>query len=206
MKQRDRLSRLVLAHLGRMKGGLLLAILCTLSVVALELLAPWPLKILFDHILLERPLTPAFTLLDTLLAQGAVTALAILALLIVLIALSKAAFLYFQVFLTSRIGYQLVFELRRELFQHLQELSLSYHNRARAGELLNRVTSDTRNLRDTFTESALAFGTHLLTIIGMFVVMFLLNWQLALSAAVTFPLGRLILIFFYSRIKITIKK
>ncbi len=206
MKQRDRLSRLVLAHLGRMKGGLLLAILCTLSVVALELLAPWPLKILFDHILLEKPLTPAFTLLGTLLAQGAVTALAILALLIVLIALSKAAFLYFQVFLTSRIGYQLVFELRRELFQHLQELSLSYHNRARAGELLNRVTSDTRNLRDTFTESALAFGTHLLTIIGMFVVMFLLNWQLALIAAVTFPLLLLILIFFYSRIKITIKK
>ncbi len=206
MKQRDRLSRLVLEHLGRMKGGLLLAILCTLSVVALELLAPWPLKILFDYILLEKPLTPALTFLDSLLAQGTVTALALLALLIVLIALGKAAFLYFQVFLTSRIGFQLVFELRRELFQHLQGLSLSYHNRARAGELLNRVTSDTRNLRDTFTESALAFGTHLLTITGMFVVMFILNWRLALIAAVTFPLLLVVLVFFYGRIKVTIKK
>lgn len=206
MKKRDRLTRLVVEHLGRMKGGLVLAIVCTLGVVLLELAAPWPIKVLFDHILLEKPLSPGLSFLDGLLEHGTVTALAILALLIVLIALGKAACLYFQVFQTSRIGYQLVFELRRELFQHLQGLSLSYHNRARAGELLNRITGDTHNLRDTFTESALAFGTHLLTIIGMFVVMFLLNWQLALIAAVTFPLLLLILIFFYSRIKVTIKK
>ncbi len=206
MKKRDRLTRLVVEHLGRMKGGLVLAIVCTLGVVLLELAAPWPIKVMFDHILLEKPLSPGLSFLDGLLEHGTVTALAILALLIVLIALGKAACLYFQVFQTSRIGYQLVFELRRELFQHLQGLSLSYHNRARAGELLNRITGDTHNLRDTFTESALAFGTHLLTIIGMFVVMFLLNWQLALIAAVTFPLLLLILIFFYSRIKVTIKK
>lgn len=189
-----------------MKGGLALAAVCTLGVVALDLLAPWPLKILFDHILLEKPLGSALSFLDGVLARGPLVALATLAAMIVLIALGKAAFLYFQVFQTSRIGYQLVFELRRELFQHLQGLSLSYHNRARAGDLLNRITSDTHNLRDTFTESALAFGTHLLTIVGMLVVMFALNWRLALIAAVTFPLLLVVLILFYARVKATMKK
>ncbi len=206
MKKRDRLTRIVVGHLGSMKGALITAVICTLGVVLLELVAPWPIKVLFDHILLQKPLSPGLSFLDSLLEHKTVTVVAILALLIVLIALSKAACLYFQVFQTSRIGFQLVFELRRELFQHLQVLSLSYHNRTRAGELLNRVTGDTRNLRDTFTESALAFGTHLLTIVGMLVVMFLLNWQLALIAAVTFPLLLLVLTVFYSRIKIIVKK
>ena len=206
MKKRNPLTRVVLAHLGRMKGGLALAVVCTLAVVGLELLAPWPLKVLFDYILLEKPLSPSLSFLDGLLARGTLTALAVLAAVIVLIALGKAAFLYFQVFQTSRIGYQLVFELRRELFQHLQSLSLSYHSRARAGELLNRITTDTHNLRDTFTESALAFGTHLLTIVGMLVVMFILNWRLALIAAVTFPLLLVVLMLFYARVKATVKK
>lgn len=206
MEKRNPLKRVVLAHLGRMKGGLALAVLCTLGVVGLELLAPWPLKVLFDHILLEKPLSSALAFLDGVLARGTFIALATLAAAIVLIALGKAACLYFQVFQTSRIGYQLVFELRRELFQHLQSLSLSYHNRARAGELLNRITTDTHNLRDTFTESALAFGTHLLIIMGMFVVMFILNWRLTLIAAVTFPLLLVVLMLFYARVKATVKK
>ena len=206
MEKRNPLKRVVLAHLGRMKGGLALAVLCTLGVVGLELLAPWPLKVLFDHILLEKPLSPGLAFLDGVLARGTLIALATLAAAIVLIALGKAACLYFQVFQTSRIGYRLVFELRRELFQHLQSLSLSYHNRARAGELLNRITTDTHNLRDTFSESALAFGTHLLIIVGMFVVMFILNWRLTLIAAVTFPLLLVVLMLFYARVKATVKK
>lgn len=206
MKKRNPLKRVVLAYLGRMKGGLALAVLCTLGVVGLELLAPWPLKVLFDHVLLDKPVSSALTFLNDVLAHGTLTAVTTLAVLIVLIALGKAACLYFQVFQTSRIGYRLVFELRRELFQHLQSLSLSYHNRARAGELLNRLTTDTHNLRDTFTESALAFGTQLLIIVGMFVVMFMLNWRLTLIAAVTFPLLLVVLTLFYARVKATLKK
>lgn len=205
MKKRERLTRMVVGHLSRMKGRLTLAVTCTLGVVLLELAAPWPIKVLFDHVLLKKPLTPGLSFLESLLGYGTVTVIAILALFIILIALSKATCSYFQLFQTSRIGYQLVFELRRKLFQHLQVLSLSYQNRTRAGELLNRITGDTKNLRDTFTESALAFGTHLLTIVGMLVVMFMLNWQLALIAAVTFPLLLLFLTIFYRRIKIIAK-
>lgn len=206
MKKHDPLKRVVLAHLGRMKGRLTLAVLCTLGVVALELLAPWPLKVLFDYVLLEKPLTSSLAFLDGVLMQGTLTAVTMLAALIVLIALGKAACLYFQVFQTSHIGYQLVFELRRELFQHLQSLSLSYHNRVRGGELLTRITSDTHNLRDTFSESALAFGTQLLIIVGMFVVMFILNWRLALIGAVTFSLLVVVLTLFYARVTTTLKK
>jgi ATP-binding cassette subfamily B protein/subfamily B ATP-binding cassette protein MsbA len=187
-RSRDRLTRTILGHLHSMRGRLGLAALCMLGFALMEMIAPWPIKIVIDNVLLQKPLTTGLAPLGPLLAQGAVVALVVIAISIVVITLSKAAFAYFQMYLTSRIGHQLVFALRRELFQHLQSLSLSYHNRTHSGELLTRITGDTQKLNNTFTDLALTFGAHTLTVIGMFVVMFLLNWRLALIAAATIPL------------------
>lgn len=188
IKSQDRLTRMVAGHLHSMRGRLALAALCMIGFAVMEMISPWPIKIIVDNVLLQKPLSTGTTALAPLLEQGAVFALVAVALCIVAIALGKAAFAYLQVYLTSRIGHLLVFALRRELFQHLQSLSLSYYNRTRSGELLTRITGDTQKLNSTFTELLLTFGAHTLTVIGMFVVMFLLNWRLALIAAATFPL------------------
>ncbi|MFN0313734.1 MAG: ABC transporter ATP-binding protein [Burkholderiales bacterium] len=187
-RSQDRLTRTILGHLKSMRGRLALAALCMVGFAAMEMIAPWPMKIIIDYVLLQKPLAAGLAPLGPLLAQGAVFALVVIAVSIVAIALTKAAFAYLQVYLTSHIGHRLVFALRRELFQHLQSLSLSYHNRTRSGELLTRMTGDTQKLNSTFTELVLTFGAHTLTVVGMFVVMMLLNWRLALIAAATFPL------------------
>jgi ATP-binding cassette subfamily B protein/subfamily B ATP-binding cassette protein MsbA len=205
-KTANRFQRIVTAHLRQMRGGLCLAVLCALGYTLAELLAPWPLKIIFDHILLEKPLPPSLAGLSGLLQSGKGLAIAVISLGILLIAAFKGAFAYAQLYLTSRIGYQMVYTLRRELFAHLQRLSLSFHNRARSGELLTKVTSDTNTLKDVFSESALSFASQLLTLVGMFTVLFLLNWRLSLIVTTTFPLLCYTIFAIYRRIKASARK
>ncbi|MEK7831979.1 MAG: ABC transporter transmembrane domain-containing protein, partial [Acidobacteriota bacterium] len=135
-KPTNRFQRMVLAHLSEVKGRLSLAAFCMLGYIAAELLAPWPLKIIFDHILLDQPLPASLGALGGVLQSGKSYAVVVISIGILLIAGFKGAFSYGQLYLTSLVGYRMVYTLRRELFAHLQRLSLSYHNRARSGELL----------------------------------------------------------------------
>src|SRR5262245_3332142 len=134
----NRFQRIVKAHLSRVKCGLCLAALCALGYTLAELLAPWPLKIIFDHVLLEKPLPPSLAILNGALQSGKSSAIVTISFGILLIAAFRAAFAYTQLYLTSRIGHQMVYTLRRELFAHMQRLSLSFYNRGRSGDLLDR--------------------------------------------------------------------
>jgi ATP-binding cassette subfamily B protein/subfamily B ATP-binding cassette protein MsbA len=188
-------------HLGEVKGSLVISALCMIGFTLTELVSPWPLKIIFDHILLDQSLPPSLSWLDGLITSGKTVAVVVLSLSILLFAGFRGMFAYFQTFITSRIGYEMVYRLRRELFSHLQQLSLSYHARARTGELLTKVVGDTTALKDVFAESALNFGSHLLTVVGMFIVMFALNWKLSLVALASFPVLCYSLFFIYGRVK-----
>lgn len=171
-----------------------------------ELVSPWPLKIIFDHILLDKRLPASLGWLEGLLSHGKVSAVVVLSLVIVLIAGFRGAFGYLHTFITSRVGYQMVYRLRLELFAHLQQLSLSFHARTRTGELLTKVVSDTSALKDVFAESALNFASHLLTVAGMFCVMFAINWRLGLVALASFPAVCYALFTVYRRIKASARR
>ncbi len=194
------------AHLREVRRSLAMAAACILGLTLMELLAPWPLKIIFDYILLDKPLPASLGWLGGIMAQGKSFAVVVVSLAIVALAGGRSLFDYFQHYQTSRIGHQLVHILRRELFSHLQRLSLYFHNRARSGELLNRVTTETEVLKDTFAESVMAAASHLLTVAGMFAIMFLLNWKLSLVVLATFPALFYSLAYIYRRLKITARK
>lgn len=178
---------LVRRELAADKGPLALAVACTAAMAAADLLRPWPLKIVLDHVLLERPVPSWLGPLDWLLAWGQGPALVVCASAIFAIAALTGVFAYYQVHFTTAIGNRLVHELRRQLFAHLQRLSLAFHARTTSGELLTTVASDTAALRDTFTESLLTAGLHVVTVVGVFAVMFALNWRLTLVVAATVP-------------------
>lgn len=194
---------MVFVHLRQMKGRLFLAALCMFGYIAAELLAPWPLKIIFDHILLNQPLPASLSALGGILQSGKGYAVVVISVGILLIAGLKGAFSYGQLCLTSLVGYRMVYTLRRELFAHLQQLSLSYHNRAKSGELLTKITSDTNTLKDVFSESALNLAAQVLTIVGMFAVLFALNWRLSLIVLVTFPALCYTIFAIYRRLKLS---
>ena len=183
----SRFRQIVAGCLRGMRRELVLGVACMLGTTAMTLAAPWPLKVAFDHVLLAQPLPASMAALEGLLRRSDVAALAVLSAALVAIALATAAFSFYQQFLTSRIGLRIVHALRGALFDHLQRLSLTFHRRAGAGELISKITSDTNMLRDVYSESVLNFATHGLSVLGMGAVLLWIDWKLALVVMGSFP-------------------
>lgn len=182
-----RLRMLVRACLKEQRLPLAIAALSLMLFVLVEVLAPWPLKIIFDHILLARPLPASLHLLQPVLDQGTWPALVVTAGSIALIALAAGVFSYLQIYHSAKVGHRITWRLRAALFAHLQRLSLAHHRATRTGELTTKVASDTNLLRDMYSDWALTFVRHIITLAVMLAVMFLLNWQLALVVLATMP-------------------
>lgn len=89
---KSRFKHIVLDHLGQARNRLVLAALCTLGLIATQLLWPWPITIVIDQILLERPLSPSFSFLQGVLESDKVLAVTAVSLSIVLIALLRGGF------------------------------------------------------------------------------------------------------------------
>src|SRR2546430_6646656 len=165
-KVRRRFHQIFWAHLRRVQGRLILAALFTLGVTATELLKPWPLKMIVDHAILDKPLPHFLSFLSGIVEGSKITLVVEASCAIVLIAVCGGLFSYSQIFITSSIGYKMVYALRRELFAHLQRLSLSFHNRARSGDLLTKIAGDTNTLKDIFAEPILQFSSQALEVLG----------------------------------------
>jgi ATP-binding cassette subfamily B protein/subfamily B ATP-binding cassette protein MsbA len=202
----SRFKQIVFAHLRRVRGSIFAAIVCILGSTLTSLIVPWPMKLIFDHVLLNHPLPAHLVSAQWFLHGGSEQALWILCGSMVVIALFKGVFSYYQLFLTSRIGYLLVYTLRSELFDHLQRLSLAFHSSTPSGELLNKLTSDTNTLKDVYADSALTFTTHVLTVLGMFAIMFSLSVKLSLIVLASFPVLCLAIVMIYSRVKRSARK
>ncbi len=202
----SRFRQVLLRHVRQVKGRLLVAAFCMLGVTLAQLLAPWPLKIVIDHILLGKPLPAVLAPLAVLLEEGKIFALMLVSLSVLLIALVKGVFSYGQIYITARLGYELAYALRRELFAHLQRLSLAFHNRERSGELLTKVTADTNALKDTFGDSGLTLAAQLLTLVSMLAVMAVMNWELALVVLTMFPVLAFTLFSLYRKLKDSARK
>ena len=182
-----RLNQLVWQELRRAKGSLLVAAFSTVAVALADLARPWPLKIIFDQVLLGKPARGFIGHLVTSVHSKPALIIGLSAAIVVVTA-ATGFFAYAQVHVTSRLGNLMVCRLRRELFAHLQRLSLTVHHRSSSGEMLTRISTDTQALKDTFTESALTFGSQLVTIAGSIAIMFSLSWQLAAIVLATLPL------------------
>src|SRR6266699_3262321 len=205
-RKRKRFRQIFMTHLRQVKGRLILAALCTLGVTAAELLKPWPLKLILDHGILDKPLPHFLGFLHSMVEGSKVMLVVGASCAIVLIALCGGFFSYSQIFITSSLGYKMVYALRRELFAHLQRLSLSFHNRARSGDLMTRIAGDTNTLKDVFAESLLKFSAQALEVVGMFGIMFALNWRLALISLATMPFLCFSLFHLYRKTKASVKR
>jgi ABC-type multidrug transport system fused ATPase/permease subunit len=182
-----RMRTLIAECLWEQRLALLVAALALGGVVLCDLLVPWPMKLIFDHILLAKPLPPSMTMLQPLLGLGAWPALVACALSIAAIALASGALSYLELYTSAKVGHRITWRLRGELFAHLQRLSLAHHRTTRVGELITKVAGDTNLLRDMFSDWLLTLGRHVATVLAMLAVMFWLNPPLALAVAATLP-------------------
>lgn len=94
---------------------------------------------------------------------------------------------FLRLYLTALVGQKIVFRIRNDLFTHLNRLSFSFFDRARTGDLMSRVTSDTDVLSMFFGRAGIIVLTNALFLIGVMVVLFSWNWILGLIYAVMMP-------------------
>ena len=96
-------------------------------------------------------------------------------------------FTYGETMLTSLLGQRVMRDLRVEIFEHLQRLSISFFDRNPVGRLVTRVTSDVESLNELFTAGVVAGIGDLFTLLAISVAMLVVDWRLALAAFAVIP-------------------
>jgi subfamily B ATP-binding cassette protein MsbA len=167
-----------------------------------DILEPWPVKIVIDHVIGSKEMPGWLTgMIDATLGRDKIAILNFTALAVVTIAVVGAISSYTEKYLTTSVGQWVTHDLRRTLYQHIQRLSLAYHDQKRTGDLISRVTSDIDAIQGFVTSALLGIFINLLTLVGMIGVMLYLDWQFTLIALSIAPLLFIVVYSFTHRIK-----
>jgi ATP-binding cassette subfamily B protein len=161
--------------------------LALIAEVVLRVLEPIPLKFVIDLVSGSKH-SHGRVFLSWVQNLDASTILALSALAIVVLTGLRALADYANTIGFALVGNRVLTRVRNELYRHLQGLSLSFHNKARSGDLILRVMSDVSMVKDVAVTAALPLLASGLIFVGMVGVMFWLQWKLALLALAFLPL------------------
>lgn len=115
------------------------------------------------------------------------------------VALLRALFSFLQGFLAAKASENVAYDVRNALYQQIQKLSFGYHDRAQTGQLLTRATSDVDRVQMFVGRGFIMFITALIMIVGSLILLFVLDWQLALIMLVLMPLTMFVFAMFATR-------
>ena len=181
--------------------ALAVGVLAVIGEGAADLLQPWPIKIVFDNVLQAgQPHSHGWInhQIVSLIGADRLAILKFAAVAALAIAIVGAICSYAEKYLTTSVGQWVMHDLRRTLYSHIQRLSLSYHDHKQTGDLISRVTSDIDAIQ-TFVASGLLGGAvDSLTLAGMVIVMFYINWRFTLIALSVAP-GLFAVVYSYTR-------
>jgi ATP-binding cassette subfamily B protein len=141
--------------------------------------------------------------IDTYIASGQLDALGGLAASYFAVLVVAFASDYGQTWILQLTGQRLMFDLRMEVYRHLQRLDLRYYDRNPVGRLMTRVTSDVDTLNDLFTAGVVTIFGDVFTLVGIMAVLLWMNWRLALVAFCVLPLIVLITQWFRRNVRQT---
>ncbi len=170
-------------YLLQQKLLLIIASLAMVADIVLRILEPLALKFVFDYVLSDNSLPyPFLEQLEPLwlltLCAGA----------IIVITALRALAAYWSTVSLAIVGSRVMTQVRDILYCHLQKLSLAYHNKARSGDLIVRVSSDANRLQEILLTAALPLLISTLTLLGTITAMFWIDRNLTLLSLVTLPL------------------
>jgi ATP-binding cassette subfamily B protein len=176
------MKRTVLSYLKPYWPAFVFALGQLLFISALELLKPWPLKIIIDNVLSDSPLPWGFGLSSS---SQSLLLLACTGLVVVYLLLGGLRLL--NDYTTIRIGQSMVNDLRRDLYSHIQRLSLSFYHRQQIGDLMYRITADTLGIQTLTMNGLFAILSASVLLTGMLIVMLWIDWTLTLLAMAVCP-------------------
>ena len=171
--------------------------------IAFRLLEPWPLKWVVDQL---SGKTPADLRMLFLKLDNPVELLIAAAIAVVIISGLRSLMDYFNTLGFSLIGNRVLTDVRHDAYSHLQSLSLSFHNKAKTGDLVLRLTADVNMLKEIGVHAALPMLINFLVLFSMIGIMMWMNWKLALLAFSCLPLFWILTIRFSYRIRETSRK
>jgi subfamily B ATP-binding cassette protein MsbA len=166
---------------------------------AVNLLEPWPLKVIFDHVLGSKRVPSWLAALVD--GRDRLAVLNVAALAVVAIALLGAVSAYTQKYLTTTVAKRVGYDLRHILYHHVQRLSLSFYERRQTGDMVVRLTSDIDATEDFISSAVLGIVLNVLTLTGMAGVMFYLDWRFSLIGLSVAPVLFVMVYRFTRRIK-----
>lgn len=183
---------------------LLFSILLIGMSIAIDLIGPWPLKIILDDVIKAsnpRHLTELDRLAVSLAGGDRWTLLYWMTGAAVYLALVDAFSTFFLISFTSIVGQRVVSDLRMVLYTHLNRLSLAFHDRRDTGDLIARVMGDIDSIRDLVVSGFADLFSNGLSVLALSAVMLWLSWQLALLALAIAPMLFFLVSFYSRRIK-----
>ncbi|MES5956104.1 ABC transporter ATP-binding protein [Bacillus fungorum] len=172
-KKRSDLSRL-LSYMKPYKGLLSLAFIFLVGATITEMMGPFLIKQFLDEHLVPRSFD-----------QSALVTLFVVYLIAHLL---KVLFTYLDLLYFQNIAFKIVQDMRVEVYDHVQKLSLSFFDRTPIGTLVSRITNDTEAIKDFYVSVLSTFVKNVVFLIGILVAMFLLNVKLALFSLILIPI------------------
>jgi subfamily B ATP-binding cassette protein MsbA len=186
MKQVE-LARRFWPYVIRYRGHMLEGVGLMVLMVLMDLAQPLPLKILFDYVFGSQPLPPILQPVYAAIGGQRFNLLLLVGALAVGIAATDATVSYLGQSRVTNLGQRVVFNMRRDLYAHLQALPLSFHDKRRTGDMVARLTSDLVLVQNLVVSGLFDLFTNSLTLTGMVVIMFLIDWRLTLLALTVMP-------------------
>jgi ATP-binding cassette subfamily B protein len=165
------LMRRLVIYLRPYKWQVLLAIFLSIAVSGLEAVRPYFTKIAVDVNIANKD------------SKGLLTTTILFLLLMIL----RGVVQYYNAYITQKIGQQTIFDLRMELFTHLQKLSLKFYDKNPIGRLITRVTNDVEVLNEMFSSGIVMVFSDVFMIVGIVWFMFSMNAELALLSLSVLP-------------------
>jgi ATP-binding cassette subfamily B protein len=166
------LMRRLLTYLRPYRWHVALGVLLSVLVSAMEAVRPYFTKVAVDENI----------------ASGDAHGLLLTSLFFLVLLIVRGVLQYFNAYLTQWIGQQTIFDLRMQVFEHLQRLGTRFFDRNPIGRLITRVTNDVEVLNEMFSSGIVMVFSDVFTIIGILWFMFSMNWTLALVSLSVLPL------------------
>jgi ATP-binding cassette, subfamily B, multidrug efflux pump len=180
-----RLMRRLLAYLRPQRGRVIFAVLLLALGAGLGLAGPYLVKVAID---------------DGILAgnQGILLTVALLYLLFLGLEYVVA---YGQAIVVAMLGQRFMYDLRMQLFSHMEKLSIRFFDRNPVGRLVTRMTGDVETLNEMFTGGLIAIFGDIFLLVGIMIFLLILNWRLALVTFSVLPFISIFTLFFRTRLR-----
>ena len=155
-----------------------IAFVAMLVTSVVDVLEPWPLKIIFDYVLGSKRMPAWFaSIIDS---SNRIAILDLAAIAVVVIAVVGAISSYTNDYLSATVGKRVGYDLRHLLYHHVQRMSLSFYEHRQTGDMVVRLTSDIDAAESFISSAVLGIVLDVITLLGMAAVMFYLDWRFSL--------------------------